>query len=191
MDNPNVNLENAIEKIKELNKLSDTMMSINTYTKYFGHIPLYVGTKMLSATGAYFTWNPIECKKYNCIPFNLKSKRSLFGADNDGKFMVKIRGSFIDVYDGDDGDDNPDDKIPRTENHFYYGFYKYITRSNMKDYSERAMNITNGEIYQCEDCRNIYGRQKLYDDEWEDRCKDNVFLCRSCYRSYRIRMDRG
>ena len=35
--------------------------------------------------------------------------------------------------------------------------------------------------YKCEDCHKQFCKECVLDDEWEDRVRDNVFLCLICY----------
>lgn len=38
------------------------------------------------------------------------------------------------------------------------------------------------EIFKCEDCLNFKCRSCLYDDEWDERLQDGIFLCYECYK---------
>lgn len=54
-----------------------------------------------------------------------------------------------------------------------------------------AKNLT---TYKCEHClRYVCKDCLMYDtkEQWEARCRDNIFLCYSCYRSYQRCMDIG
>lgn len=48
-----------------------------------------------------------------------------------------------------------------------------------------------GRAYKCKECCRVGCKDCLLQDSWEERCRDNVFLCYSCYRFYQIRMDIG
>ena len=43
--------------------------------------------------------------------------------------------------------------------------------------------------YRCENCNRDGCANTMLDDEWKNRCRDNVFMCRACYRSYQRLMD--
>jgi hypothetical protein len=48
-----------------------------------------------------------------------------------------------------------------------------------------------GRAYKCEHCMLTGCRSCLMTDYWEERCKDNVFLCRTCLRFQQIIADIG
>jgi hypothetical protein len=59
------------------------------------------------------------------------------------------------------------------------------------DYREYENHTFIGRAYQCEACGQDGCKHCLYRDCWEERCKDNVFLCRSCRRVSQIVSDCG
>lgn len=57
--------------------------------------------------------------------------------------------------------------------------------------SESDMHAFTGTVYKCEDCRLTGCKECILADCWEERCRDNIFLCNRCYRMYQNRMDIG
>ena len=48
-----------------------------------------------------------------------------------------------------------------------------------------------GPAYTCEDCNLLGCRDCLQDDGWEERVRDQIFLCYPCYQRFQNRMWMG
>jgi hypothetical protein len=55
-------------------------------------------------------------------------------------------------------------------------------------YKDRYNHTYVGRAYVCEDCGDDGCQQCVLDDCWEERCRDNVFLCDWCYKMNEIVM---
>jgi hypothetical protein len=95
--------------------------------------------------------------------------------------LIKIKNIPKQQDDEDDDEDDEDDEEPILQEE---------EKERECDINKKSHHYT-GKAYKCEDCHQYGCKDCMQRDYWEERVKDGIFLCNTCFRSEQLRLDIG